>query len=494
MGYNNSDITLPNQITPSQVLQQGIQLKERQLERSDALAERQRQFNEREQDKKLQNQYKNADIIAEQTDLSKHLTGDTIANDIATKKLAEAMPQFVGMAKAGASPVDLQTAISQWKNNTVPALDNIKREFQLGDEAAKKMKEMNPELNTEALLTDFRKDIHNRTIDPKTGQLIPAHLVQPSEYQSQLTNPDFLSRYVQGNKNLVDAITNPKGLDKASALVGNPDSHVKYEANIPFWKKPNYEPTQAVGGYLPNNVTPQLQIKGSELPMDKLPNSLTAGKPFNIIDKDVYDRFSQDPKTNLELISAVRKDYPQYDSFNNTEKEYIKRHVLYNQIQGLDQSEFHPTGGTKAPRTNINVAANKDINHTQNFVSDFVKAVDSGDTNSVIDVGRRLYAGNGSGAKFDNLRVMSSGNIEIDYHPKVEGGFSKKVETKKLNPEDPNFPYQLAGLYQQLTGSDTKLESAILSNKGGKNAGIPKTKPPKITTKSIKELQGSLND
>jgi len=485
MGYNNSDMafTLPNQITPSQVLQQGIQLKERQLERNDALAERQRQFNEREQDKKLQNQYKNADIIAEQTDLSKHLTGDTIANDIATKKLAEAMPQFVGMAKAGASPVDLETAISQWKNNTVPALDNIKREFQLGDEAAKKMKEMNPELNTEALLTDFRKDVHNRTIDPKTGQLIPAHLVQPSEYQSQLTNPDFLSRYVQGNKNLVDAITNPKGLDKASALVGNPDSHVKYEANVPFWKKPNYEPTQAVGGYLPNNVTPQLQIKGSELPMDKLPNSLTAGKPFNIIDKDVYDRFSQDPKTNLELISAVRKDYPQYDSFNNTEKEYIKRHVLYNQIQGLDQSEFHPTGGTKAPRTNINVAANREITF-----NDVATKLD----NSLPKEGIAPLTAMPSEAREYLSKSINAGRkeenkLDIDKLGIVKGN-DDTYRVVDMGQDDKADNGNVVGVFSR-TGVN------LGTNKGGQKVQqkIIKDTPPKVTNKVIKSLHASLD-
>jgi hypothetical protein len=365
MPFNNSDyaVTLPNQISPSQVLQQGIQLKERQLERGDALAERQRQFNEREKDRQLANQYKNADLISEGTDLSKHLTGDTIANDIATQKLSQAMPQFVAMAKSGASPVDLQMAISKWKNNVVPALDNIKREFQLGDEAAKKMKELYPDLDTESFLTDFRKDIHGRTIDPKTGELVASHLVQPSSFQSQLTNPDFLSKYAKGNKNLVDAITNPKGADDASIPSGSQDSHDVYAAKIPHWKTPNYTQEDVVkgGGFLPKGFVPQLKTKGESLSMDKVPDLEGKGNSVMIAGKNDYNRFAENPKTNLELIAATRQMYPSginrkgYDDFSDVEKEYAKRQVLYNQFENLDRSNFAYKSSLRPSRTNVNI-------------------------------------------------------------------------------------------------------------------------------------------
>ena len=370
MAYNNSDmaVTLPNSpISPSQVLQQSIQLNERQQERGDALAERQRQFNEREKDRQLANQYKNADLIAEGTDLSKHLTGDTIANDIATQKLAQAMPQFVGMAKAGVSPVDLQMAISKWKNNVVPALDNIKREFQLGDEAAKKMKELYPDLDTESFLTDFRKDIHSRTIDPKTGELVASHLVQPSSFQSQLTNPDFLSKYAKGNKNLVEAIINPKGADDASIPSGSQDSHDVYAAKIPHWKTPNYTQEDVVkgGGFLPKGFVPQLKTKGESLSMDKVPDLEGKGNSVMIADKNDYNRFAENPKTNLELIAATRQMYPSganrkgYDDFSDVEKEYAKRQVLYNQFENLDRSNFAYKSSLRPSRTNVNIAAAK---------------------------------------------------------------------------------------------------------------------------------------
>jgi hypothetical protein len=356
MADNNQDwaVQLPNQAPAfGQVLQSMIGQQERQQERADSLAERQRQFNERQADRDLLNQYKNAEMIKEGTDISKYLTGDAIANDIATKNISQLLPQFTAMAKAGANPVDLQMAMSKAVNQVVPALSNIKREFTLGDEAVKKMAELYPELDKEALLTKFREDVHNRTIDPQTGQLKPAHLVERSSFQDNLTNPDFLSTFVRGNKNLVESIVNPKGADQASVLAGSPDSYVKYESKIPFWRKPSYSQEQINAGFLPKDIVPELKIKSSVLPMDRIDPSVSGNKPFNIIDKDVYDRFEQDPKTNLELIASARAEYPQYDKFNATEKEYVKRHILYNQINALDQSQFHPTQSTKPSRVTI---------------------------------------------------------------------------------------------------------------------------------------------
>lgn len=372
---NNQDwaVQLPNQFPQvGQVLQSMIgakerkqeradMLSERQQKRSESLAERQRQFNERQADRDLANQYKNAALIAEGTDISKYLTGDAVANDIATKNIASLLPKFTAMAKSGANPVDLQMEMQRATNQIVPALSNIKRELTLGDDAVKKLSELYPELDKEALIQKFREDVHQRTIDPQTGQLKPAQLIEPSQFQQNLTNPDFLSTFVRGNKNLVESITNPKGADPLSVLAGSPDSYVKYESKVPFWKKPSYAPEQISSGFLPKDVVPKLQIKSSVLPMDKISESVSGNKPFNIVDKDVYDRFEQDPKTNLELIASARKEYPQYDKFNPTEKEYIKRHILYNHIAALDQNDLHPTQSTKPSKVSVNMNTKEPI-------------------------------------------------------------------------------------------------------------------------------------
>ena len=491
--YNNADmaVTLPNSpISPSQVLQQSIQLNERQQERGDALAERQRQFNEREKDRQLANQYKNADLIAEGTDLSKHLTGDTIANDIATQKLAQAMPQFVGMAKAGVSPVDLQMAISKWKNNVVPALDNIKREFQLGDEAAKKMKELYPDLDTESFLTDFRKDIHSRTIDPKTGELVASHLVQPSSFQSQLTNPDFLSKYAKGNKNLVEAIINPKGADDASIPSGSQDSHDVYAAKIPHWKTPNYTQEDVVkgGGFLPKGFVPQLKTKGESLSMDKVPDLEGKGNSVMIADKNDYNRFAENPKTNLELIAATRQMYPSganrkgYDDFSDVEKEYAKRQVLYNQFENLDRSNFAYKSSLRPSRTNINVAANRDVTF-----NDIATQLD----NSLPKEGVAPLTAMPSEAREYLSTSLNKGRSE-----------ENKLNVDKLGIVKGNDnTYRVVNLDKESDGNGdvvgvfSRTGINLGTNKGGVKVQqkIIKATPPKVTNKVIKSLHASLD-
>ena len=491
--YNNADmaVTLPNSpISPSQVLQQSIQLNERQQERGDALAERQRQFNEREKDRQLANQYKNADLIAEGTDLSKHLTGDTIANDIATQKLAQAMPQFVGMAKAGVSPVDLQMAISKWKNNVVPALDNIKREFQLGDEAAKKMKELYPDLDTESFLTDFRKDIHSRTIDPKTGELVASHLVQPSSFQSQLTNPDFLSKYAKGNKNLVEAIINPKGADDASIPSGSQDSHDVYAAKIPHWKTPNYTQEDVIkgGGFLPKGFVPQLKTKGESLSMDKVPDLEGKGNSVMIADKNDYNRFAENPKTNLELIAATRQMYPSganrkgYDDFSDVEKEYAKRQVLYNQFENLDRSNFAYKSSLRPSRTNINVAANRDVTF-----NDIATQLD----NSLPKEGVAPLTAMPSEAREYLSTSLNKGRSE-----------ENKLNVDKLGIVKGNDnTYRVVNLDKESDGNGdvvgvfSRTGINLGTNKGGVKVQqkIIKATPPKVTNKVIKSLHASLD-
>jgi hypothetical protein len=353
---NNQDFAfqLPDQFPAvGEVFQSMINRKEKQQERADSLAERQRQFNERQADRDLSNQYKNAQLIKEGTDLSNYMTGDAIANDTATKYISELLPNFVQMSKSGANPVDLQMAMSKAVNNVVPALSNIKRELTLGDDALKKLSELYPDLDKESFIKKYREDVHNRTIDKETGKLKPAQLVEASEFQNNLTNPDFLSTFVRGNKNLVESITNPKGTDQSSVLAGSPDSYVKYETKVPFWKKPSYTNEQVKEGFLDKKIVPELVLKSSVLPMDKIDSKISENKPFNIIDKEVYNRFEEDPKSNLELIASARAEYPQYDKFNSTEKEYIKRHVLYNKINELDQNQFHPTQSTKPSKVTI---------------------------------------------------------------------------------------------------------------------------------------------
>jgi hypothetical protein len=149
--------------------------------------------------------------------------------------------------------------------------------------------------------------------------------------------------------------------------------NVKFDANIPFWMQSSFTPEQSPGGFLPKGSVPKLKIKSNVVPAEAIPSS--SKQPFQIVEEEVFNRFTQEPNTNLELIQATREKYPQYDTFKPIEKEYAKRNVLYDKLSTLDQSQFYPTASTRAPITNINIP--KEPTATVNVYPEIEKLVDS---------------------------------------------------------------------------------------------------------------------
>jgi len=367
-GADYANINIPSIFgSPSGAFKSAINLKERQVERGDALAQRQSEIDYRNRrdaqvqaDKDEMDQYRKVQMLKEYTDLSKHHTGNDIADSIGNQKANELIGKWTGMLQQNKqlSYADLLSGVNKDMGATISALDGLKSELNESDEAIKKIKTMFPEADQNRLMQEHRADILKRRIDNKAGFINPMQ-VEPSSFAAKLSDPEYLSQYIQGNKNLTDAIINPKGADDASVYVGQPnDAHTKFEAKVPFWKTANFDPKQLQAGFLPKGIKPELKVKSTILPPESLPSS--NGKPFEIIDNDVYKRFAEDPKSNLELIAATRSQFPGYDKFNPTEKSYAKRKVLNDQIKALDNTQFHATATSNAPRTNINIAGNKD--------------------------------------------------------------------------------------------------------------------------------------
>jgi hypothetical protein len=162
-------------------------------------------------------------------------------------------------------------------------------------------------------------------------------------------------------------------MEKSAVFSGTPMENVRFEAQIPFWKKSSFVPEQAPGGFLPKGVTPKLEIKSSVLPAESIKDSEKA--PFRVVDEDVFNVFAQNPATNVELIQATRQQYPSYDTFNQVEKQYAKRKVLYDKLADIDKSDFYATASTRAPITNINIP--KEPTATVNVYPEIEKLVDS---------------------------------------------------------------------------------------------------------------------
>ena len=367
-------VTLPNVFqAPGQALQSATEQVQRQGENLAQMQMRQQEAAERKAEREEAQLYRKMQTIQEMSDLSKYQTANDVANAIGNRTANEIKAKYITLAKEGkAGLVDIMEGVNKEIASTTEGMNALKMEGESFENVLKTLKTQFPELDATALLTDYRKDVINRRLKDGTSFVNPIEVKQ-SDLVTNLSNPDYLSQYTRGGKNLTEAITAPKGMEKSSVFVGTPTENVKFEATIPFWKKPTFTPEQAPGGFLQKGLQPSLEIKASTLPAQAIPSSSKV--PFKVIDEDVYNRFSQEPKTNLELIQATRDKFPNYDTFNPTEKEYAKRNVLFDKLSTLDQSQFYPTGSTRAPITNINIP--KEPTATVNVYPEIEKLVDS---------------------------------------------------------------------------------------------------------------------
>ena len=427
-------VSLPNVFqAPGQALQSATEQVQRQGENLAQMQMRQQENAERKAERDEAQLYRKMQTIQEMSDLSKYQTANDVANAIGNRTANEIKTKYINLAKEGkAGLADIMEGLNKEIASTTEGMNALKMEGESFENALKSLKTQFPELDATALLTDYRKDVIGRRLKDGTSFVNPIE-VQQSDLVTNLSNPDYLSKYTRGGKNLTEAITAPKGMEKSSVFVGTPTENVKFEATIPFWKKPTFTPEQAPGGFLQKGLQPSLEIKASTLPAEAIPSSSKV--PFKIIDEDVYNRFSQEPKTNLELIQATRDKFPGYDTFNPTEKEYAKRNVLFDKLSTLDQSQFYPTGSTRAPITNINIP--KEPTPTVNVYPEIEKLVDSrtggmaAPLNQLSSTAQGIILDFARKAKGDNQ--LSQGEIAIKRNSKGEISiYDFNMETGKI--------------------------------------------------------------
>ena len=453
-------VSLPNVFqAPGQALQSATEQVQRQGENLAQMQMRQKELAERKAERDEAQLYRKMQTIQEMSDLSKYQTANDVANAIGNRTANEIKTKYINLAKEGkAGLADIMEGVNKEIASTTEGMNALKMEGEIFENGLKRLKTEFPELDATALLTDYRKDVIGRRLKDGTSFVNPIE-VQQSDLVTNLSNPDYLSKYTRGGKNLTEAITAPKGMEKSSVFVGTPTENVKFEATIPFWKKPTFTPEQAPGGFLQKGLQPSLEIKASTLPAEAIPSSSKV--PFKIIDEDVYNRFSQEPKTNLELIQATRDKFPDYDTFNPTEKEYAKRNVLFDKLSTLDQSQFYPTGSTRAPITNVNIPKEEKGLEGLNWIKGFRSALESKDTKTALAEARKLFAGSGGKYEFKDLKIAPDGGLRFIYYDDNLG----EDKDVKISPNDPNKYYKIANLYQNITGQDVKMERKVLGGK-----------------------------
>ena len=366
MAYNNADMafTLPNQITPSQVLQQGIQLKERATERADALAERQRQFNERERDRADAAKYKQAEFLDKNTTIPQSvLTGSGKYGAMATDQVGKLYGKYLNMFSSGANPQQVGATMQQEVPQVIASLSSAKGELEGIDKSVKFLQDKYGEdLDAPKIRQDLIDDVEKRHIDPKTGTLVSPVNITPSQLQQGLSNPDNLAQYLKGTTGVEKYFKEDTKKDKV--FVKNGDGQFVYKApNLPYatgnWN--TGQPVQAEG------FKPQYSIKGHEVPTPHLDNQLGEGTypPIKVLDDDAYKSFLDAGSHNEAYLSKMAQDQygaKNWASFNEHAKDIAKKQVAYKLAEKGVQNNL-PTMDDiiKPQRTHITNQAPKDI-------------------------------------------------------------------------------------------------------------------------------------
>lgn len=392
--YGDRAVLLPNMFgSPGQALQGAIDHK-RESE------QRQYEIDYRHQKDKEAEDWRKLNLINDLTDLSKHQTGSDVADAIGEHKMNEVYQKYTAAASM-MSPAELQAKIQKDMSGIIGGMDATKQELNLADEQLKALKQKFPSLDISRLGSDYRKEILSRRL---SGNMDFVNPLQVGASNFDVLNPDFLSGYVSGNKNLSDAIINPKGVETMKILRGSPSAYTEYTSKLPFWKKENFDRATLKNGFYNGNEEPRLDIKAKEIPALSKPNA-----PFMAVDDDVYKRFSEDEGLNLELTASAKNKFKDYDTFKPEEKELAKKNVLYDKIKELDQSNYYPSDVKSPPRSYSRTTINMKGDGSENVNDIYSRIEDAADKakNENKIIGISAFGGSplNGGEKAENLKL-----------------------------------------------------------------------------------------
>lgn len=390
-GFNNQDfaVSLPSQFgSPGEALDTAISLQQRrneqraaQQERDRNFAERMREFDIREAERKEREQGNKVDLVLKLTDLQKYQTSNDVVNALGADLMSKEFPKFLQMAKAGVGDADLVGKIKQVTDPIIRGMAGAKIDLEEGEELYKNIITAYPNLDREKLLKDIRTDVVNRRIGD--GSFINPNVVAPSDLYKNMLSPDYISNYVTSANPLREFFLKDKGQD-IDVTVGGYQQNTKLKGAKRFFEKLNFDPT--IGGkdidptgFLKKGVTPTIEIDTEEISPTDLP---AAGKvPFKMLGSSAYQQIISNPVNEAILSKLAREQFGgAYDNLNDKEKEFVKRRAALQFAETLPKGGFQTAGTVRAPvnLTRINVGGSgtaSDVN-VRDVYNEITKEVD----------------------------------------------------------------------------------------------------------------------
>lgn len=419
-GFNNQDfaVNLPNLFgTPGESLDSAIALQQRRgeqqmakEERDRAFAERMREFDIREGERRLRDEAGKVDLILKLTDLQKYQTSSDVVNALGSDLMAKEFPKFLEMAKAGVSDADLVGKIKQTTDPIVRGMAGAKLDLDAGEELYNNILKTYPNVDREKLLKDIRTDVVNRRLGQ--GNFVNPNVVAPSELYQNLISPDYISNYVTSASPLRDFFLKDKGQD-VEVTTGGYQQNTKLKGSKRFFEKLNFDPNIGgkdidATGFLKRGVTPLIEIDTEEVSPNDLPAASKV--PFKMIGDAAYQQIISNP-VNEAILSRMARDQfgDTYDQLDDREKTLVKKRAALQFAETLPKGGFQTAGTVRAPvsLTRINVGGDKSDVNIRDIYKNIESEVDKREVLEAKDGKKRATPLNVLDAKSQNLIISA---------------------------------------------------------------------------------------
>lgn len=445
------------------------------------LTQQDRQFQQQQksQDEKDSNadKYRKLKMIEDATEASKYQSPGLKSNSEVSKMMLELKNEYASPEKMKLPPDQLYAELQQ---KLIPIAqgyntyhDNLVEQDALANEAVK----ANPNLDLGKIKADLQSKVDEEFLTNNPDGTIGFNQYRfgtKSDALNEILKPENAWKYSKGTKSLTDFV---KKEGKKSELFSKaPDkSQINYSVSVPDWaqivdEKGNILEYDPVTGLIPNGKRPVLALKGTIQDYEEIDeNGRKVTKKMVVVPQSTMNKilsndefeyaFEGDWQNHLRGIKKIKPD------FNiDAAKESDAKRIYFSQWladNGLTQPSVSAiTHLQPHPRISVNTGSDKKKNDTQDFVQRYKDAVESNDADKAVEIARGLFAGNGK-YEFIGMDINKKDMGAVLDYKDADGDVKREV----FKLDDPNIYTRLAGVYQKITGSDSKLEKNIFEGK-----------------------------
>jgi len=446
--------------SPAEALQQATVQKERNTQQLQQQGEKLQEMGMAQAKLAREEAAKKQAYLHDNLDPSKYVTGTQMIDASSSQQINDLIKRSTEGDLKNMSDSDLKQYLDNQMQNIKLATTKFKAEEKLLNEIKTKKRLENPGFDENLFNIEYKNELSKRLLN-EDGTLNPNP--NDSEILKNIENPGYMAKFITSHPSFYKLLMDKSTSEEAKFKIGTPESNVTQEGRIGFWEDINL-PTPASGFY----------PRGSKLELvKKLSNGLISTPQGDVsvpvVTNDVYEKLISTPKVENEIYSlAFHKFNGQpnseglgkiaFNKMSEEDKNVALKNVAAEFIHKVSQNKLRTGEVYNRPVTNVNMGEQKGMEGL-NWVKGFKGAIESGDYNAAIQEARKLFAGNGS-YQFDNMKIADDGGIRVEY--------SKDGEPENdliIKPNDRNYYYKIANLYQKVTGSDVKMEKYVISNK-----------------------------